>query len=60
MAADLNSTCAIHADRADCPDALITELNGGYGLMIHDGGSSVIDIAFCPWCGAGLPPIEMR
>ncbi|WP_372497657.1 DUF6980 family protein [Priestia megaterium] len=22
--------------------------------MIHDGGSSIIGISFCPWCGAKL------
>jgi hypothetical protein len=23
--------------------------------MIHDGGSSVLLITFCPWCGSRLP-----
>jgi hypothetical protein len=23
--------------------------------MVHDGGSSVVEIAFCPWCGSKLP-----
>lgn len=55
MFEDLNRTCTMHVDRTDCPDAFITEMNGGYGLMIHDGGSSAIEIAFCPWCGLGLP-----
>jgi hypothetical protein len=57
MAADLNRTCDQHADRADCPDALIDRVRGGYGIIVHDGGSSVIAIAFCPWCGARLPAI---
>jgi hypothetical protein len=35
------------------PDALIDQVRGGYG----DGSVSVIEIAFCPWCGAKLPPI---
>ena len=26
-----------------------------YGLIIHDGGSSYIDIKYCPWCGSKLP-----
>ncbi|HZY17518.1 MAG TPA: hypothetical protein VFE82_03505 [Ramlibacter sp.] len=26
-----------------------------YGLIVHDGGSSAIAIAFCPWCGTKLP-----
>jgi hypothetical protein len=25
-----------------------------YGIPIHDGGSSVIHIKFCPWCGTKL------
>jgi hypothetical protein len=40
---------------------MIAEVRGGYGLYVRDGedgyGGSVIEIAFCPWCGAGLPPI---
>lgn len=26
--------------------------------MVHDGGSSVVAIAFCPWCGSKLPQID--
>lgn len=26
-----------------------------YGLLVTDGGSSVIRITFCPWCGVPLP-----
>jgi hypothetical protein len=26
-----------------------------YGIPVHDGGSSHIQIGFCPWCGAKLP-----
>jgi hypothetical protein len=52
---NLNRVRVVHADRTDCPDAFVTEMNGGYGLMVHDGGSSAIEIAFCPWCGARLP-----
>lgn len=58
MAYDLNQTCSQHADRSDCPDALIDQVRGGYGIIVHDGGGSVIGIAFCPWCGARLPPIR--
>jgi hypothetical protein len=39
------------------PDALIDQVRGGYGIIVHDGSVSVIEIAFCPWCGAQLPPI---
>ena len=57
MAADLDQTCNQHADRSDCPDALIDQVCGGYGIIVHDGGSSVVGIAFCPWCGAKLPVV---
>lgn len=57
MADDLDQICDLHPDRADCPEALIAEVRGGFGLIIHDGACSVIQIDFCPWCGAALPPI---
>ena len=25
-----------------------------YGLIIHDGGESVVKIYYCPWCGSEL------
>jgi hypothetical protein len=53
----LSPKCDIHGARADCPDALVAVVEGGYGLLIHDGGSSVIEINFCPWCGSKLPKI---
>ncbi|MEV6038259.1 hypothetical protein AB0L65_44420 [Nonomuraea sp. NPDC052116] len=48
--------CDQHADPFDCPDALITfnERFIEYGLIIHDGGTSVIVISYCPWCGMRL------
>lgn len=58
MATNVEKVCEYHPDRYDCPDALVDAVRGGYGLMIHsDGGDSVIEIAFCPWCGTKLPPI---
>lgn len=57
MEYDLSQRCEQHADRNDCPDALISTVQGGYGIIVHDGGNSVIKIAFCPWCGSKLPPI---
>nr|WP_067736167.1 hypothetical protein [Novosphingobium naphthalenivorans] len=49
-------TCETHPDRHDCGDCLIDQdSNGCYGIMIHDGGSSMVRINFCPWCGAKLP-----
>lgn len=62
MAFDLDQKCDLHADRAACPDAMIARVSGGYGLYVRDGedsyGSSVIEIAYCPWCGTRLPAIE--
>jgi len=57
MRANVESLCDLHPDRFDCPDALVdySERTDGYGLIIHDGGLSVISIQFCPWCGARLP-----
>jgi hypothetical protein len=26
-----------------------------YGIIVHDGGPSFVVIAYCPWCGVGLP-----
>ncbi|MEU9834971.1 hypothetical protein AB0D67_25850 [Streptosporangium sp. NPDC048047] len=49
--------CEDHEDPFECPDALV-RFNAGfqeYGLIIHDGETSVIGIAFCPWCGSRLP-----
>jgi hypothetical protein len=56
MAADLEKTCYEHADRWDCPDALVGywPKSREYGLIVHDGGSSMIVIDFCPWCGKDL------
>ncbi len=61
LAIDLNQTCDSHSDRAACPDAMIAQVRGGYGLYVRSGengyGSGVIEIAFCLWCGAEFPPI---
>ena len=57
MAHDLDRVCDMHPERHDCPDALIGQVRGGFGIIVHDGGSSVIAISFCPWCGTMLPPI---
>lgn len=47
----------MHPDRFECPDALLhhDDRDGEYGIIIHDGGSSVITIHYCPWCGSKLP-----
>jgi len=50
-------TCEFHPDRFACPDSLVHRLSasGEYGLIVHDGGQSIVRIAFCPWCGTRLP-----
>ena len=49
--------CDLHLDRFDCPDCLIHYSShfDTYGIIIHDGGQSMMAIAFCPWCGTCLP-----
>ncbi|MBK8474919.1 MAG: hypothetical protein IPL39_01045 [Opitutaceae bacterium] len=53
----VESACEHHKDRWDCPDALVSYCAkfDEYGIIIHDGGSAVSLITFCPWCGAKLP-----
>ncbi len=48
--------CDEHPDRFECVDLLIhySPKFDLYGIMIHDGGSAVIVIKYCPWCGAKL------
>ncbi len=57
MSEAVASTCEQHAHRFDCPDCLIdySLLFDEYGIIVHDGGSSSMTIAFCPWCGTRLP-----
>lgn len=47
----------IHKNKHECADALI-DYNAKfdeYGIIIHDGGSAISTIAFCPYCGTKLP-----
>jgi hypothetical protein len=48
--------CDLLISKYDCPDVLIdSEENGSvYRIIIHDGGSSGIEINFCHWCGKKL------
>ena len=53
----ITSTCDQHPDRFDCPDALL-DYNPRfreYGLIVHDCGTAVAVIDYCPGCGAKLP-----
>lgn len=51
-----NYKCSDHADIFECPDNLVTfdRESKRYGLIIHDGGSSSIEMKFCPWCGTSV------
>ncbi|WP_397304903.1 DUF6980 family protein [Peribacillus butanolivorans] len=56
MAYHENFKCEIHEKPFECPDKLVIyyEKDNEYGLIIHDGGSSSIEILFCPWCSKKL------
>jgi len=57
MAIQLQQRCEQHASRYDCPDSILNRVRGGYGLIVL-GTDSVIEIAFCPWCGTRLSGIQ--
>lgn len=52
-----NLDCNSHQEAWNCPDTLISFIPkfDEYGIIIRDGGSSVLGISFCPWCGKKLP-----
>lgn len=56
MQPQLDWSCADHGSAPECPDALVGRFGTDrrYGLYIHDGGSSYLEIHFCPWCGTRL------
>jgi hypothetical protein len=58
MAYALTTTCRVHKDPADCPDRVMVYIPkfDEYGIPVRDGGSSMLVISFCPWCGKKLPP----
>ncbi len=49
--------CDAHTDEYECPDSLLhySPRFDEYGLIIHDGGTSLLVIRHCPWCGTKLP-----
>lgn len=57
MRAEFEWSCRVGHSREECPDALIKYIPkyNEYGLIIHDGGTSMVRISFCPWCGTKLP-----
>lgn len=57
MALAVAQECPDHEDPFDCPDYLVhfSPEHVFYGLVVHDGGGSAMEIRHCPWCGAALP-----
>ena len=53
-----SAPCTTCADPFSCPDTLVVydADADAYALPIRDGGTSRSTIAYCPWCGAALPP----
>ena len=53
----INHRCDNQKSIFDCPDNLVWfDIKfDEYGLIIHDGGESYIEINYCPWCGCKLP-----
>lgn len=49
--------CKTHKTPYECPDQVLdySKKFDEYGLIIHDGGTSQLEIKFCPWCGKPLP-----
>lgn len=56
MRRQLTHRCERHDDPFACPDRVVVHApeHRLWGLVVHDGGRSVIGINFCPWCGAKL------
>ena len=52
--------CPVHHSPFECPDWLVLfdETSNDYGIIVHDGGQSVVTIQYCPWCGSLLSPKE--
>lgn len=50
------SHCPIHKTPFECPDWLIVfdPHTEAYGIVVHDGGHSAVQIQYCPWCGKAL------
>lgn len=57
MKNNIDKNCDIHNNCFECPDTLIyyNEKFDEFGIIIHDGGESYVNINFCPWCGERLP-----
>lgn len=54
MTAQMAKVCPNHDDPWDCPDYVIVERKGGFGIPIRDGGRSYMRLYYCPWCATQL------
>lgn len=53
--------CSKHKDQNLCPDKIINRFeNGTTGIIIHDGGNSMIKINYCPWCGKKISENKLK
>lgn len=54
-----SSPCLLHG--LQCPEIILRRVeSGAIGIVVHDGGTSVLEIKFCPWCGAACEPMDME
>jgi len=54
---EVSVICPDHEQPWECADVLLvySPKFNEYGIVVHDGGSSNVQILYCPWCGASLP-----
>jgi hypothetical protein len=60
MSEELGRHAELGGGRFHSPDALVSyspKFNE-YGLIVHDGGSSFVQIHYCPWCGSKFSESE--
>ena len=60
MKRQVEHSCPTSHGRSSCSDQLVSfnDVFNEYGLIVHDGGTSSVEISFCPWCGGRLPPSQ--
>ncbi len=46
--------CDIPSDSWECPDMILVRTSSGFGIPVRDGGTDVVRIEYCPWCGTKL------
>ena len=62
LAYHVTQPCPQHEDPWDCPDVVVMYFPrfDDYGIPIRNGGSAVMPIQHCPWCGVQLPDSKRR